>query len=60
MGKFKEKLLKKAQVEYKKIFPCGGKKSLSECFMVYGDELVLWFNTPDGSTHIVRKVITTN
>lgn len=60
MSKHKEKLLKKAQEVYKKVLPCGGRKSFSECFTVYENELVLWFNTKDGSTHIVRKEIPDN
>ena len=43
MGEYKEKLLKKAKKAHKKIIPCGGRKSFSECFTDYGNELIVWF-----------------
>lgn len=51
----KNALIEKARMKYKRIFPCGDKKSLSECFTKEEDELIFWFNTEDDSTRVVTK-----
>jgi hypothetical protein len=43
-----------AVAKYGQITPCTGKATLSDCLTHepgIGD--ILWFNTPDGSTHVV-------
>ena len=53
MGAKQKKLIKKAVNKYKKIFPCGGKTSFSECFTKESDNnLYFWFDTEDCSTHV--------
>lgn len=51
----KKALIKKAKSKYKRIFPCGDKKTLSECFTEEDDELIFWFNTEDDSTRVLTK-----
>ena len=53
MSKREIQLIKKAKEQYKKIFPCEGKDSLSECFTSHEDKVFFWFNTEDQSTHLV-------
>lgn len=36
--------------------PCARKATLEECFTEEGGKVVLWFNTPDHSTHVVMGV----
>ncbi len=49
----KRNMIRKAKRLYTKIFPCGRKESLEECFTITGDTLLLWFNTKDQNTHVV-------
>lgn len=53
MSKREMKLIKKARDKYKKIFPCEGKDSLSECFTTHDNKIFFWFNTEDQSTHLI-------
>ena len=40
----------------KPIFPVGDKKSLADCFTVGSkNELILWYDDGDGSTHAVSQ-----
>lgn len=57
MSQFKKDLIRKAQNRYKKIFPCGANKEFSECFTEFKNELILWFNTEDNSTHVVKTIM---
>ena len=53
MGAKEKKLIKKAVNRYKKIFPCGGRKTFTECFTKANDnKLYFWFDTEDQSTHV--------
>ena len=57
-GGFMEKKLKKSMIReakklHSKIFPCGMKKSLDECFTITEDAVLLWFNTPDMDTRVL-------
>ena len=53
MGVKEKKLIKKAVHKYKKIFPCGGRKTFTECFTKAKDnKLYFWFDTEDQSTHV--------
>lgn len=39
------------------ISPCAG-KTWAECYTRTNGRLTLWYNTPDGSTHIIQERIT--
>lgn len=56
MSKYEKRLMKKAYRSHKRIFPCGARASFSECFTIMDGNLFFWFNTKDGSTHIVKLV----
>lgn len=49
----KKKLLNKAREMYGEIAPAGRKKTFEEGFTHSNNKLVFWFNTTDGSTHVV-------
>ena len=36
------------------ICPCGNAKTWENSFLVYPDEVQLWYNTKDGSTHLMN------
>lgn len=55
MGKLKKRALDKARKKYGRIYPCGSKKSLYDCFSFEGDSLYFWFNSEDRSTHVVQE-----
>ena len=57
MPEEKKMLIEKARKMYKKIYPCGKSETFSECFTENGDHLLLWFNTEDDSTHIVKEMV---
>ena len=57
MPEEKKRLIEKARKMYKEIYPCGKGKTFSECFTENDDHLVLWFNTEDDSTHIVKEIV---
>ena len=57
MNALKQSLINKAQEKYKKIYPASRLRSLDECFTEEEDELILWFNTEDGSTRVLRAQI---
>ena len=44
MERVEKKLIKKAKVEYKRIFPCSHRQKLEECFTREKDLVYLWFN----------------
>lgn len=48
----RKNLIEKATATYKKIYPCGTTGSFSECFTVYKNHLLFWFDTEDHSTHV--------
>lgn len=55
MGTIEQKIMEQALRKYKKIYPCGSKKSLWECFTRYNDSVLFWFNTEDDTTHMIRQ-----
>lgn len=59
MDKLKKALIKKEQTQYGRIYPCNSEKSLHNCFSRHGRQLILWFNTEDKSTRIVRSIVRT-
>ncbi len=52
--KLKKQMIKEAKKMYSKIFPCGLKESFEECFTLTDDTILLWFNTKDKDTHVLR------
>jgi hypothetical protein len=53
MNELKRKMIRKALRQYRRIYPCGSKRTFSECFTQVDDGLVFWFNTEDRSTHLL-------
>lgn len=60
MNELKKNLINKAQEIFIKIYPCGGKSDLGECFTIIGNKLVFWFNTEDQSTHLLSLLFDKN
>ena len=52
MDKIKTGLMQQARKRYPLIFPLG--KDLAECFTLENNRLHFWFNTEDGSTHMMH------
>lgn len=57
MEQAKVEAIKLAIRKHRKIFPCGGRKEITDCFTVEGNFLYFWFNTCDKSTHLIRTVL---
>ena len=53
MEEQKKLLIEKAINKHDKIYPCGKCSSLQECFTMQGDQLLFWYNTEGGSTHVI-------
>ena len=53
----KDLLIDNAKKLYGTISPCSTKPSLNECFTKEDNELLFWFNSVDGSTHLLTKTI---
>lgn len=51
--KLKKNMIREAKKIHSKIFPCGMKRSLDECFTITEDAVLLWFNTRDKDTHVM-------
>jgi len=51
----KERLLDQARKRCGAIEPCSGKRSLEECFTEERGMLLFWFNSADGSTHMIYR-----
>jgi hypothetical protein len=52
MSEQKKRLIEKAGRKYGRLSPCGGRKSLDECFTHHGEALLFWFNTDENTTHV--------
>ena len=50
------KLIKKAKETHGDIYPTAPQKRLYDGFTYEKDNCYFWFNTADGSTHIVEEV----
>ena len=59
MEEEKKILIEIAKKNHEKIFPCAG-KPWNECFTVYGDQLILWFNTEDKTTRVISSELKPN
>ncbi|KMQ53054.1 hypothetical protein CHISP_0275 [Chitinispirillum alkaliphilum] len=55
MSECELELIRMAQGRHQKIYPCSDKKDLNECFTRHGNTILLWYNTEDMSTHVIRK-----
>jgi hypothetical protein len=55
MNEIKQKLINRAKMQFKQIYPCSTKKRLKECFTVEDEMMIFWFNTEDDSTHIITQ-----
>jgi len=57
MDELKAKLINRAQSLYGKIKPCGKRESFDECFTIYHDKILFWFNGSDDSTKILSETL---
>lgn len=55
LSKKEKKLVKKAVKKHRIIYKIPYKKNLHSCFTYYNGKLILWYNTIDHSTHIVKE-----
>lgn len=53
MSRNQRRLVREAMSRYRRIFPCGTRARFDDCFTNNGDSLMFWFDTEDGSTHLV-------
>ena len=53
MNKVKINMIRKALRTHKRIYPCGTKATLAECFTFQGNKVLFWFDTEDRSTHLI-------
>lgn len=51
----KQEIHQEALNIYKTIYPCGNRSSVTDCFMIYDNNLVLFFNVENGSTKAIRR-----
>lgn len=51
-------LISEARRLYGPITPCGSAADFKECFIKVNGSLIFWFNSLDGSTHIVKSAAT--
>lgn len=49
------RLVEKARTRWSHIVPVSERSTLKECLTRHGRRVFLWFNTADGSTHIVTE-----
>jgi hypothetical protein len=60
MSEMQEQLIERARKTYKRIFPCASRRSFDECFTIFGRKFCFWFDTDDGSTHMVVTEVAQN
>jgi hypothetical protein len=53
MGELEQKLIRRAMLKHKKIFPCSRKGTFETSFTRESDRILFWYNTRDRSTHVV-------
>jgi len=53
MNSLEQKLYNEAVKIHKDILPCGRKKTFSECYTEEQGVTIFWYDTEDGSTHLV-------
>lgn len=52
-AKVKRSVIKEATKIYSRIYPCGSRSELEECFTSLDDVILFWFNTIDKNTHVM-------
>lgn len=57
MNEIKKTMISEAAQKHNLIYPCGKFSNLEDCFTTYEDQLMLWYNTEDKSTHVIIKTI---
>ncbi len=57
MNEIKKTMISEAAQKHTSIYPCGNYLNLEDCFTTYEDQLMLWYNTEDKSTHVIIKAI---
>ncbi len=55
MSEKHERLIKKAIEKHERIHPCSNKGEFRECFSVFDNKLIFWYNTDDDSTHVLME-----
>jgi hypothetical protein len=55
MQQLKNSMIERAREKHERIFPCGGREELSECFTTDCGLLLFWYNTEDRSTHLIAS-----
>jgi hypothetical protein len=58
METIQNSMIEQAQRQFKTIYPCGLKKSLTECFTRHNNHIIFWFNTEDHTTHMLTSDVT--
>lgn len=53
MGELEQKLIRRAILKHKKIFPCSRKSTFEASFTRESNRILFWYNTKDRSTHVV-------
>ena len=51
----KELLIDMAKLRDGEIFPCGGHKTLDDCFTEHEGDLYLWYNTVDKHSRLISE-----
>jgi len=54
MSHRKQVLIDQAMEQYGEIQPCATRQSLENCFTEEFGFLMLWFNSPNGTTHMIK------
>jgi hypothetical protein len=55
MNIIKSGMIKEARKKHKKIYPVAKNRTLNDCFSDEDDSTIFWYNTKDGSTHVIVK-----
>jgi hypothetical protein len=53
LSELETRLIEQALKGHRRIYPCGNRQQLHECFTIDEDSLSFWFNTEDNSTHVI-------
>ena len=53
MSAIQKELIESARKAFHEIFPCSSKGTLEECFTIFNQKCLFWFNTEDNSTHLM-------
>lgn len=53
IASLRDRMVEEAGRRHGIVRPCGGRRSLKECFFVWDNTAYLWYNSRDGSTHLL-------